>query len=36
MDVALRKRDADSRLIEKRVNAVTEIASHGAAVHAWT
>jgi ATP/maltotriose-dependent transcriptional regulator MalT len=36
MDVVLRKRDPDSGVIEKFVNAVTKIAPHAAAVHAWT
>ena len=33
MEVALRKRDANSGAIEKRVDAVTEFTPHAAAVH---
>ena len=36
MDVALRKRHADSSMIEKCVNAVTKLAPHAAPIHAWT
>ena len=36
MEVALRKRDANSGAIEKRVDAVTEFTPHAAAVHRGT
>ena len=36
MDVALRKRDANSGAIEKCINAVAEFTPHAAAVHPWT
>src|SRR5262249_31921164 len=36
MDLALWKRDADSGVIEKCVNAVTEFTPHPAAVHGRT